>query len=57
MWGCDAGRKHQLRLHCANSLGMPVLGDSKYGHQRRLMVELLAHLEHDAIARDLRCWP
>ncbi|KAI9339675.1 pseudouridine synthase [Obelidium mucronatum] len=25
------GRKHQLRLHCAQTLGIPILGDYKYG--------------------------
>ncbi|KAJ1979439.1 hypothetical protein H4R35_001514 [Dimargaris xerosporica] len=25
------GRKHQLRVHCAQVLGAPILGDSKYG--------------------------
>lgn len=25
------GRKHQLRVHCAEVLGTPVLGDTKYG--------------------------
>ncbi|KAJ3067412.1 hypothetical protein HDU98_009367 [Podochytrium sp. JEL0797] len=25
------GRKHQLRLHCAQMLGTPILGDYKYG--------------------------
>lgn len=27
----SSGRKHQIRVHCASSLGMPVLGDEKYG--------------------------
>ncbi|KAF4044481.1 RNA pseudouridylate synthase [Phytophthora infestans] len=27
------GRKHQLRVHCAQELGMPIVGDTKYqGH-------------------------
>lgn len=25
------GRKHQLRMHCAAGLGMPIVGDPKYG--------------------------
>jgi 23S rRNA pseudouridine955/2504/2580 synthase len=25
------GRTHQLRVHCAEALGCPVLGDGKYG--------------------------
>lgn len=27
------GRKHQIRVHCAQALGMPILGDYKYGRQ------------------------
>ena len=27
----NTGRKHQIRVHCASSLGAPVLGDGKYG--------------------------
>ncbi|KAI8615914.1 pseudouridine synthase [Chytriomyces sp. MP71] len=27
----STGRKHQLRLHCAQSLRVPILGDYKYG--------------------------
>jgi 23S rRNA pseudouridine955/2504/2580 synthase len=25
------GRKHQLRVHCAHTLGAPIVGDNKYG--------------------------
>jgi 23S rRNA pseudouridine955/2504/2580 synthase len=28
------GRTHQLRIHCATSLGAPILGDRKYGRTR-----------------------
>lgn len=28
------GRKHQLRLHCAQGLGAPILGDARYGQVR-----------------------
>lgn len=28
------GRTHQLRIHCATSLGAPILGDTKYGRTR-----------------------
>lgn len=28
------GRTHQLRIHCALSLGCPILGDGKYGGKR-----------------------
>ncbi|KAL6013299.1 hypothetical protein ACLOJK_003791 [Asimina triloba] len=27
------GRKHQLRVHCAEVLGTPIVGDYKYGWQ------------------------
>lgn len=27
------GRKHQLRIHCADGLGVPIVGDGKYGHE------------------------
>uniref|UniRef100_A0A453KFX2 Pseudouridine synthase RsuA/RluA-like domain-containing protein n=1 Tax=Aegilops tauschii subsp. strangulata TaxID=200361 RepID=A0A453KFX2_AEGTS len=27
------GRKHQLRVHCAEVLGTPIVGDYKYGRQ------------------------
>jgi 23S rRNA-/tRNA-specific pseudouridylate synthase len=30
----STGRKHQLRVHCARSLGAPILGDSRYGAVR-----------------------
>jgi 23S rRNA pseudouridine955/2504/2580 synthase len=29
------GRTHQLRVHCAEALGCPVLGDGKYGGRKR----------------------
>jgi 23S rRNA-/tRNA-specific pseudouridylate synthase len=29
------GRKHQLRQHCARELGLPILGDGKYGLVRK----------------------
>lgn len=29
------GRKHQLRIHCAQVLHAPIVGDSKYGYQPR----------------------
>jgi 23S rRNA pseudouridine955/2504/2580 synthase len=28
---CRSGRKHQLRVHCAQQLMTPLLGDDKYG--------------------------
>ncbi|GAB4819864.1 hypothetical protein N2152v2_006910 [Parachlorella kessleri] len=41
----QTGRKHQLRLHCAQSLKAPILGDSRYGAvrsppQRQLLEQL-----------------
>lgn len=27
----ETGRKHQLRIHCAQGLGTPILGDLRYG--------------------------
>lgn len=46
--GCHfAGRKHQLRIHCANALSAPIVGDAKHGltrspEQRRLLKDLQA---------------
>jgi hypothetical protein len=28
-----AGRKHQLRVHCARVLGAPIIGDTRYGYE------------------------
>ena len=50
-----AGRKHQIRIHCADALGLPVLGDSKYGRQRELTADLLSLPDHAPCAADLRC--
>ncbi len=46
------GRTHQLRVHCAEALGCPILGDGKYGGQAAHMDGLpgLLHLH----ARSLR---
>jgi 23S rRNA pseudouridine955/2504/2580 synthase len=30
----ETGRTHQLRVHCADGLGCPILGDGKYGGER-----------------------
>lgn len=30
-WSPKTGRKHQLRVHAAEQLGCPILGDTKYG--------------------------
>jgi len=40
-----AGRKHQLRIHCARALSAPILGDARYGMtrndvQRRVLADL-----------------
>jgi len=32
----ETGRKHQLRLHCSHSLGMPIVGDSLYDNQSEI---------------------
>lgn len=57
---CAAGRKHQLRQHCAEVLGAPVVGDGRYGRtrsppQQRLQQLLRAaapHLPAHAAADD-----
>ncbi|XP_039001855.1 RNA pseudouridine synthase 4, mitochondrial [Hibiscus syriacus] len=36
------GRKHQLRVHCAEVLGTPVVGDYKYGWQAHRRLQHLA---------------
>lgn len=47
-----AGRKHQLRLHCAQGLGAPVLGDARYGAVRSAAQEAaLAALQRPGIAQ------
>ena len=40
-----AGRKHQLRIHCARALSAPILGDARYGMtrndvQRKVLADL-----------------
>ena len=50
-----AGRKHQIRIHCADALGLPVLGDSKYGRQCELTANLLALPNHAPCSAGLRC--
>lgn len=41
------GRTHQLRVHCAEGLGLPILGDGKYGgtaaHMERVSGKLHLH--------------
>ena len=32
----ETGRKHQLRVHCAQGLGTPILGDLRYGPNETL---------------------
>lgn len=32
----QTGRKHQLRVHCAENLNAPILGDRKYGKNNRI---------------------
>ncbi|KAG6469810.1 RNA pseudouridine synthase 4, mitochondrial-like [Zingiber officinale] len=33
------GRKHQLRVHCADILGTPIVGDDKYGRRENMKLE------------------
>ena len=41
-----AGRKHQLRIHCADALSAPIVGDSRYGSTRNeVHRSLLQHLK------------
>ena len=41
-----AGRKHQLRIHCANALSAPIVGDTRYGSTRNeVHRSLLQHLK------------
>ena len=47
------GRKHQLRQHCATELGVPILGDSKYGTirkepQKSILKNLLSFRSEDS---------
>lgn len=39
----STGRKHQLRIHCANMLGTPIVGDSRYGSDRGLKTITAEH--------------
>lgn len=39
------GRKHQLRVHCAEVLGTPIVGDYKYGWHAHREWEPLPHME------------
>ncbi|KAM7470467.1 hypothetical protein LguiA_008650 [Lonicera macranthoides] len=36
------GRKHQLRVHCAEVLGTPIVGDNKYGWQAHRKLKQLS---------------
>ena len=44
------GRTHQLRVHCAEALGCPILGDGKYGGQAAHMDGLAGQLHLHARA-------
>lgn len=51
-----AGRKHQLRIHCARSLSAPILGDERYGMtrgtiQRKILADLKLNVHEEAWAR------
>ena len=41
-----AGRKHQLRLHCAHQLQAPILGDVKHGTTRNELHQMLGERLH-----------
>ncbi|CAI9104577.1 OLC1v1003280C1 [Oldenlandia corymbosa var. corymbosa] len=44
------GRKHQLRVHCAEVLGTPIVGDYKYGWQAH---KNLKHLSSSTLIKEL----
>jgi 23S rRNA pseudouridine955/2504/2580 synthase len=44
------GRTHQLRVHCAEALGCPILGDGKYGGQAAHLPDLPGQLHLHARA-------
>lgn len=46
------GRKHQLRVHCAQALGMPILGDYKYG--RLVHEKWFSEIEDETVASSER---
>lgn len=39
------GRKHQLRVHCAEALGTPIVGDYKYGWRAHRKLEPMTFLK------------
>ena len=47
----ETGRTHQIRVHAASGLGVPLLGDSVYGTARKGMRTML-HARSLSIARD-----
>ena len=48
-----AGRKHQIRIHCAQ-LGAPVVGDSRHGVTRGPAQDALANSVAPAVRRLLK---
>ncbi|XP_052193697.1 RNA pseudouridine synthase 4, mitochondrial isoform X2 [Diospyros lotus] len=46
------GRKHQLRVHCAEVLGTPIVGDYKYGWQAHRKMKLLPSVPCSNLGRD-----
>ncbi len=49
-----AGRKHQIRIHCAQQLGAPVVGDSRHGLTRGPAQDALAAGVAPAVRRLLK---
>ncbi|MFZ5608411.1 MAG: RluA family pseudouridine synthase [Pseudomonadota bacterium] len=55
------GRMHQLRVHCAEGLGHPIVGDGKYGGKAAFVTggvsrKLHLHARHIRIAHPLGGW-
>ncbi|GAA0166688.1 RNA processing factor [Lithospermum erythrorhizon] len=46
------GRKHQLRVHCAEFLGTPIVGDFKYGWQAHRNLEHLSCIARSVSQQD-----
>jgi len=56
----ETGRMHQLRIHCADSLGAAILGDTKYGRMRDSpQKDILAQVKERLMQEHhtVRSWP